>query len=32
VRKGGAAALQPILDDGLDLLERKIQLLELRGN
>jgi DNA primase len=31
VRKGGAAALQPILDDGLDLLERKIQLLELRG-
>ncbi|MBA3893674.1 MAG: DNA primase [Gemmatimonadales bacterium] len=31
VRKGGAAALQPILADGLDLLERKIQLLELRG-
>jgi DNA primase len=31
VRKGGAAALQPILDDGMDLLERKIQLLELRG-
>jgi DNA primase len=31
VRKGGAAALQPILNDGIDLLERKIQLLELRG-
>jgi DNA primase len=31
VRKGGAAALQPILDDGLDLLERKIQLLERKG-
>lgn len=31
VRRGGAAALQPILDDGVDLLERKIQLLERRG-
>jgi len=31
VRKGGAEALQPILDDGIDLLERKIQLLELKG-
>jgi DNA primase len=31
VRKGGAAALQPILDDGIDLLERKLQLLERKG-
>jgi DNA primase len=31
VRKGGAEALQPILDDGIDLLERKIQLLERKG-
>jgi DNA primase len=31
VRRGGAAALQPILDDGIDLLERKIQLLERKG-
>jgi len=31
VRNGGAAALQPILDDGMDLLERKIQLLQLKG-
>ena len=31
VRKGGADALQPILDDGIDLLERKIQLLERKG-
>ena len=31
VRKGGAAALQPVLDDGIDLLERKIQLLERKG-
>jgi DNA primase len=31
VRKGGAAALEPILDDGIDLLERKIQLLERKG-
>jgi DNA primase len=31
VRKGGAAALQPILEDGIDLLERKIQLLERKG-
>jgi DNA primase len=31
VRRGGAEALQPILDDGIDLLERKIQLLERKG-
>jgi len=31
VRKGGSAALQPILDDAVDLLERKIQLLERKG-
>jgi DNA primase len=31
VRKGGAEALQPILDDGIDLLERKLQLLERKG-
>jgi DNA primase len=31
VRQGGADALRPILDDGMDLLERKIQLLELKG-
>ncbi len=31
VRKGGAAALQPILADAVDILERKIQLLERRG-
>ena len=31
VRKGGAAALQPILEDGIDILERKIQLLERKG-
>ncbi|HEU4829594.1 MAG TPA: DNA primase [Gemmatimonadales bacterium] len=31
VRGGGAAALQPILDDAVDLLERKIQLLAARG-
>jgi DNA primase len=31
VRKGGAPALQPILADGVDILERKIQLLERRG-
>lgn len=31
VRRGGAAALRSILDDGIDLLERKIQLLERRG-
>ena len=31
VRKGGAAALQPILEDGMDVLERKIQLLERKG-
>jgi DNA primase len=31
VRKGGAEALQPILEDGIDLLERKIQLLERKG-
>ena len=31
VRKGGLAALQPILADAVDVLERKIQLLERRG-
>ena len=31
VRQGGAAALEPILDDAIDLLERKIQLLEQKG-
>ena len=31
VRKGGAAALQKILDDAVDVLERKIQLLERKG-
>jgi DNA primase len=31
VRAGGAEALQPILEDGMDLLERKIQLLERKG-
>jgi DNA primase len=31
VRKGGAAALEPILRDAMDVLERKIQLLERRG-
>jgi DNA primase len=31
VRQGGAEALQPILEDGIDLLERKIQLLERKG-
>jgi DNA primase len=31
VRTGGAEALQPILEDGMDLLERKIQLLERKG-
>ena len=31
VRKGGAAALEPILADALDVLERKIQLLERKG-
>lgn len=31
VRSGGAQALQPILDDALDLLDRKIQLLAARG-
>jgi DNA primase len=31
VRRGGAAALEPILDDAVDVLERKIQLLERRG-
>jgi DNA primase len=31
VRQGGAAALQSILEDGIDLLERKIQLLERKG-
>jgi DNA primase len=31
VRRGGAAALEPILRDAIDLLERKIQLLEQKG-
>ena len=31
VRKGGAAALETVLKDAVDLLERKIQLLERRG-
>jgi DNA primase len=31
VRRGGAAALEPLLRDAIDLLERKIQLLEQRG-
>jgi DNA primase len=31
VRKGGIAALQPILKDAADLMERKIRILELKG-
>jgi DNA primase len=31
VRKGGAAALQPVLRDAIDALDRKIQLLERKG-
>lgn len=31
VRRGGAAALAPVLKDAMDVLERKIQLLEQRG-
>jgi DNA primase len=31
VRRGGAAALEPILGDAIDLLERKVQLLEQKG-
>jgi DNA primase len=31
VRKGGAAALEPILADAVDVLERKIQLLDRKG-
>jgi DNA primase len=31
VRRGGAAALEPIVEDAIDLLERKIQLLEQKG-
>jgi DNA primase len=31
VRRGGAAALEPILGDAIDLLERKLHLLEQRG-
>ena len=31
VRKGGAAALTPVLHDAVDVLDRKIQLLERRG-
>ena len=31
VQRGGAAAIEPILHDAVDLLERKLQLLELKG-
>jgi DNA primase len=31
VRRGGPAALQPLIEDAMDLLERKIQLLEQKG-
>jgi DNA primase len=31
VRSGGAKALEPILGDAMDLIERKIQLLEMKG-
>lgn len=31
VKQGGAEALVPIVDDAMDLIERKIQLLELKG-
>ena len=31
VRRGGAAAIEPVLRDAVDLLERKIQLLERKG-
>jgi len=31
VRKGGASGLRPFLDDAVDVLERKIQILERRG-
>lgn len=31
VRKGGAAAIEPLLADAVDVLERKLQLLERRG-
>jgi DNA primase len=31
VRRGGAAALEPIVADAIDLLERKVQLLEQKG-
>ena len=31
VRQGGAAALEPMLHDAIDLVERKIQLLERKG-
>lgn len=31
VRRGGAAAIEPILRDAVDVLERKLQLLELKG-
>jgi DNA primase len=31
VRRGGAAALEPVVEDAMDLLERKIQLLEQKG-
>lgn len=31
VRRGGAAAIQPMLDDAVDVIERKLHLLELKG-
>jgi DNA primase len=31
VRQGGAAALEPLVDDAMDVLERKLQLLQQRG-
>ena len=31
VRRGGAAALEPLVDDAMDVLERKLQLLQQRG-
>ena len=31
VKSGGAAALEPIIDSAMDLIERKIQLLEVKG-
>ncbi len=31
VRRGGAAAIQPMLDDAIDVIERKLQLLDVKG-